>query len=610
MTRLAAAAALVAVGATPAAAQQPNPWRGESAPSGNPWRGETTRSHVAPMPRPVDDPAIANLTFTYTGPTTGHVGLGSYWTAPDVAQAPMPRAATGGPCCEVAAAPGCPPAGTWYREVGGSVVALTFTPAELRMTAVTRDGGAAVTLTLTADYAVTKDGTVHGVITGADVDVTGDPPSGPEVVEFAGVVQAMVDQPFALRCRPTDGGVMVSNVRFAGPRANPDEAQMMTGMMTGMMAGKFRPVKDVASLPAPKPVKAVTGRCDAGAYPVAGPPPPVVGGMTLPSPAYLQHPPQYFPPDAAVFPLQRELPGPVPAMPCPTGPYPTPVLAPATYAGPPSPGLPIGTVMPAPPRPAAPVNTLVGEWNRTAAGAMIGMSVTPTRLTLRAIGTEDDEPVLFVLTADYKELRDGCLVGVITSADVEPAPGGKPVPTRRVEGKELRAMVDQPISCRYQVQDGELIVIDLKCGGRDHVLASEEVALLIGRYAKGEPKWPGKVKGRKTGATGAGVGAATGGALGAGVGAAIGEPVYQSASSIGAGYAVPPMPPPVTLPAPPVPEQPRKRKKERNTYAPDPNVRMERLLKQSEDLRGPSGGWFFHGPPTHLTPDRIHGGIK
>lgn len=30
------------------------------------------------------------------------------------------------------------------------------------------------------------------------------------------------------------------------------------------------------------------------------------GGMTLPSPHYLKHPPQYFPPDPS-FPLQREV---------------------------------------------------------------------------------------------------------------------------------------------------------------------------------------------------------------------------------------------------------------------------------------------------------------
>lgn len=68
-----------------------------------------------------------------------------------------------------------------------------------------------------------------------------------------------------------------------------------------------------------------------------------VGGMTLPSPRYLQHYPQYFPPDPA-FPLPRELasqedpdgaarragvpgigPGPVaPAQPVPLGAQPGP----------------------------------------------------------------------------------------------------------------------------------------------------------------------------------------------------------------------------------------------------------------------------------------------
>jgi hypothetical protein len=326
--------------------------------------------------------------------------------------------------------------------------------------------------------------------------------------------------------------------------------------------------------------------------------------MILPSPAYLHHPPQYFPPDQPV-----PLPGVVTAMPCPTGPYPAPMLAPATYAGPPPmPALPIGTVMPAP-APAVPPSAIVGEWNRTAPGAVIGLTATPTRLTLRAIGTEKDEPVRLVLTADYKELRDGCLVGVITAADVEPVPGGRVAP-RRIDPKELRAMVDQPISCRFQVQDGELILIDLKCGGLDHLLAGEEVAVLTGRYAKGEPKWPGKPKGRKKDA-GAGIGAATGTPpVGAVVGGLIGrpvEPVYQPAPTT--GYTVPPTP----LPEPPAPEKPRKRKNERPAYSPDQNVRMEQLLQQSEDLREIGREWrrfWFSDRPHHLTPERIHGGIN
>ena len=44
------------------------------------------------------------------------------------------------------------------------------------------------------------------------------------------------------------------------------------------------------------------GACIAGCQT----PPAGFGGMTLPSPHYLQHPPQYFPPDPP-FSLQREL---------------------------------------------------------------------------------------------------------------------------------------------------------------------------------------------------------------------------------------------------------------------------------------------------------------
>src|SRR5437016_4413745 len=79
-----------------------------------------------------------------------------------------------------------------------------------------------------------------------------------------------------------------------------------------------------------------------------------VGGMTLPSPHYLEHRPQYFPPDPD-FPLQRELStqltqdaaaraanppaviGPLPPAVISPAPVPTPIVAPA---GPPTPAAP------------------------------------------------------------------------------------------------------------------------------------------------------------------------------------------------------------------------------------------------------------------------------
>ena len=49
-----------------------------------------------------------------------------------------------------------------------------------------------------------------------------------------------------------------------------------------------------------------------------------------------------------------------------------------------------------------------------------------------------------------------------------------------------------------------------------------------------------------------------------------------------------------------------------NQYSSHPHERMEQLLYQSEDLRQIKGTWrrfWFNDQPSHLTPERIHGGI-
>jgi hypothetical protein len=49
-----------------------------------------------------------------------------------------------------------------------------------------------------------------------------------------------------------------------------------------------------------------------------------------------------------------------------------------------------------------------------------------------------------------------------------------------------------------------------------------------------------------------------------------------------------------------------------NQYSSDPNIRMQQLLYQSEDLRQIHNEWrrfWFNDQPGHLTPERIHGGI-
>ena len=50
-----------------------------------------------------------------------------------------------------------------------------------------------------------------------------------------------------------------------------------------------------------------------------------------------------------------------------------------------------------------------------------------------------------------------------------------------------------------------------------------------------------------------------------------------------------------------------------NIYSSDPNIRMDQLLNQSEDLRAIEYEWrriWFTDQPSHLTPERVHGGVQ
>ncbi len=50
-----------------------------------------------------------------------------------------------------------------------------------------------------------------------------------------------------------------------------------------------------------------------------------------------------------------------------------------------------------------------------------------------------------------------------------------------------------------------------------------------------------------------------------------------------------------------------------NAYSANPNVRAQQLINQSEDLRQIGLEWqriWFTDQPSHLTPERVHGGIQ
>ncbi len=50
-----------------------------------------------------------------------------------------------------------------------------------------------------------------------------------------------------------------------------------------------------------------------------------------------------------------------------------------------------------------------------------------------------------------------------------------------------------------------------------------------------------------------------------------------------------------------------------NIYSSDPNQRMNELLNNYEDLRKIEYEWeriWFTDQPSHMTPERVHGGIQ
>jgi hypothetical protein len=50
-----------------------------------------------------------------------------------------------------------------------------------------------------------------------------------------------------------------------------------------------------------------------------------------------------------------------------------------------------------------------------------------------------------------------------------------------------------------------------------------------------------------------------------------------------------------------------------NAYSSDPNRRVHQLMNNSEDLRQVESEWerfWFMDQPSHLTPERVHGGIQ
>jgi hypothetical protein len=579
-----------------------------------------------------------------------HVGL-----YPDVTCLPVtPRpgqvvvAVAQPPCC---AAKACGLTGTWYRELPGVVVAVTFKGDELKATAIANDGGNVVTVTMTADYSVTKDGTVHGVITGVDVDMAGVKDlAGMDIADVSLELQGLVDQPFAFRCRPTDGGLMVSSLRFG---------KSETGSEVGPLLGMYK-CAGAAGVPTPKPTKEakIARVYEHSTEPVVA----VPAGMTLPSPRYLQQCPQYFPPDADV-PCPRDFgvqlspppapcptvrtavapclpagppvgynppcpptvcPGPLPTA-CPTSVYQVPVpggvyqppTPPVVYGGP----IPVTVFMQPPvvpahsyivpppvmpsamPVPMPAVRSIQGTWSREVGPVQCLFAFKNGQLSMTATmsGEENGKSVSMgvLITADYYPTRDGNgLVGVITGVDVvlegDAATDPKMLESVKDLAKLQRSLIGQPFSLTYRIQDDVLMIGNVRVAfEKESPLPADEFGYFItGRFKCVGPNGAPKVKAMRPKECYPGTPSPT-----------TSEPVQYKNVEV-----LPPMAAPTPLPrvgewgpcgACPILGGVIQ------VYSTDPNARMRKLIEESEDLRQIEAGWrrfWWLDQPTILLP--------
>ena len=209
------------------------------------------------------------------------------------------------------------PVGKWSREVvppngnGEDVmrVSVHFEEDRLAIRVLASVERQPVETVLEADYSITRDSVVFGVVTGVDIRV----PAGMRVpAGAAGEEEQFVDQPFSFRFRVDDGTLTVKDFRMPGVNKQGDAG------LGQVLGGRYMSGEQPTAMQREMPGK---GRMSS-VQPRRMSPPPIANSGFYPSPSqYMPEPgtPVVVPSGAPVFPLPGQ-PGNIPG----TGPAPPP----------------------------------------------------------------------------------------------------------------------------------------------------------------------------------------------------------------------------------------------------------------------------------------------
>jgi len=318
---------------------------------------------------------------------------------------------------------------------------------------------------------------------------------------------------------------------------------------------------------------------------------------------------------------------------------------------------------------------VVGTWHREMGSSRCTIKIDHDHMTITVSQTGDKDGkrigTHLTLIADYHIARDGhTAVGLITSVDakLDGASDDESAEVMNSVAELQKALEEKPFAMTCRRYGDALVIGNLRLPGTDPYPAN----LIGGRYTSGEPNAATKTtkasapRGSSLGQTWYGGTTLPSGryfdhlpqyitpdsvfplprelasmedsavrpAGGLSVtmpratvcpSAALGCAMPRSAGAF--ELSVPPAPAPAPLPLlPPVPQMPApvppvlpvppmpQPIPPQFGFVPaiDPNVKMQQLLYQQEDLRQFKNQWrrfWFNDQPSHLTPERVHGGI-
>ena len=142
-------------------------------------------------------------------------GIGVWFRQPAVAEAPTRRAISGDTTKTLDENRSAArteetnrPLGVWEKQAGPLHATVRIEADRLYLTAMAKEKGETEGFTLDADYSVTKDNMLYGVLSSIDIEATG------EEAKTSAAIAQFIDSPFSLRYRVDGNALTVKNVNL------------------------------------------------------------------------------------------------------------------------------------------------------------------------------------------------------------------------------------------------------------------------------------------------------------------------------------------------------------------------------------------------------------